>query len=376
MSDRHNIFGEPRRGHPASPPGRPRIPFVEVKNEGDDGPPRPPRPRKRRGIHLAWLFAADVLLGALILLLFYLTTYVFVPEVQGVELTPPPGYSTATPAPPASSAVSSPTASIPVSATPTASVNPGAWGAKFADKFTNGTPIQTENSYKGKNINVKIDKVQTDGVTYFVADIYVADLKYFKTAFGVNPDTMGKTEFVDQESARLNGIVAINGDYPLDNKGLIIRNGKLFPPENRSIHDSLVMYSDGTMKTFSPTEFDIDTIKSQAPYQVWSFGPMLLKDGQPMTTFNSTVKTANPRTAIGYFEPGHYCFVVVDGRQPGYSTGYTMTQLSQLFSSLGCKAAYNLDGGGSSQIAFNGTRINKPCSDFRKVSDMLYITDQ
>ncbi len=40
-----------------------------------------------------------------------------------------------------------------------------------------------------------------------------------------------------------------------------------------------------------------------------------------MTEFNSTLGKANPRTAVGNYEPGHYCFLVVDGRQPGYSDG-------------------------------------------------------
>ena len=59
------------------------------------------------------------------------------------------------------------------------------------------------------------------------------------------------------------------------------------------------------------------------------------------------VQGLNPRSAVGYYEPGHYCFVVIDGRQPGYSKGATLMQLAQLFESLGCKEAYNLDGGKS-----------------------------
>jgi exopolysaccharide biosynthesis protein len=126
---------------------------------------------------------------------------------------------------------------------------------------------------------------------------------------------------------------------------MVVRNGKLYR-ETESSADVLVMNYDGTMQTFSPDEFDMEKIKSEGAYQVWTFGPMLLKDGQPMTKFNSTVTGLNPRTAVGYFEPGHYCFVVVGGRQEGYSEGYTMVQLSQLMYDLGCTTAYNLDGAG------------------------------
>jgi exopolysaccharide biosynthesis protein len=67
--------------------------------------------------------------------------------------------------------------------------------------------------------------------------------------------------------------------------------------------------------------------------------------------------------------------VVVEGKLPGESVGFSLNQLSQLFFSLGCKSAFDLDGGGSSQMAFLGNLVNKPSSDYRKVPDMIYITD-
>lgn len=102
---------------------------------------------------------------------------------------------------------------------------------------------------------------------------------------------------------------------------------------------------------------------------------MLLKDGQPMTSFNSDVNVANPRGAIGYYEPGHYCFVLVDGRQPGYSNGMTTRQLSQLFYDLGCKVAYNLDGGQSAVVTFMDSVANKPYKGGREISDIIYVAD-
>ena len=58
---------------------------------------------------------------------------------------------------------------------------------------------------------------------------------------------------------------------------------------------------------------------------VWSFGPMLLDgEGRSMHEFDTTVAAANPRTSIGYYEPGHYCFVAADGRGCEGSSGCTM----------------------------------------------------
>jgi exopolysaccharide biosynthesis protein len=95
-----------------------------------------------------------------------------------------------------------------------------------------------------------------------------------------------------------------------------------------------------------------------------------------MEEFNSSVNPSNPRTAVGYYEPGHYCFVVVDGRQPGYSDGYSTKELSELMFSLGCTVAYNMDGGKSSEMAFNGAFYNKPYHGGRGTSDILYIADE
>lgn len=98
-------------------------------------------------------------------------------------------------------------------------------------------------------------------------------------------------------------------------------------------------------------------------------------DGRAKTDFVTTVAEANPRTAIGYYDPGHYCFVAVNGRGMEGSSGMTMSELAALFESLGCAAAYNLDGGQSSVMAWdNGSvTVNSPANGGRPVSDIIYI---
>lgn len=260
-------------------------------------------------------------------------------------------------------------------ATPKATVDPNNWRAKFADKFSqDGKVYQDDHSYKSANINVNITKNTENGVVYFVTDIYIADIKYFKTAFGGKADVMGGTDYVYKSLKKDNGIIGINADYSTRNPGLIIHNGTEYKKWKKSGNDELVMYSDGTMKDFK-AGFKWDEIRAQKPYQAWGFGPILLDDkGQAIENIDWRF---GPRTAIGYYEPGHYCFVVVDGRQKGYSDpGYTLTQTAQLMNKLGCKLAFNLDGGGSSQLAFLGKEYNKPCpKTYRKDSDLIYITD-
>ena len=104
---------------------------------------------------------------------------------------------------------------------------------------------------------------------------------------------------------------------------------------------------------------------AQGAWQAWTFGPALLDgSGNVPESFHSTeyLNKVNPRAAIGYVAPGHYKFVVVDGRQDGYSAGVTMSQLAQLMKEEGCLTAYNLDGGKSAVMYYNGTAVSKPIS--------------
>lgn len=336
------------------------------------------RPQKRR-TPLAFLIVIDVILAALLLGIFYVTNYEMHEQTSPIESLPAPSWLASKPpetAPAITSASPDITERTP-GQTPGATVDPNDWRAKFADKFTDGAVEQDENGYKSANINISIQKVQKDNITYFVADIYVGELKYFKTAFPKKADVMGEREFTDTVAKEVGAILAINGDHCVDNPGPVVRNGQLYRNQKSSL-DVLLMNYDGSMQTLSPEEFDIEKVKTEGAYQVWAFGPMLLKDGQPMTDFNmpDTIGGANPRTAVGYYEPGHYCFVLVDGRQPGYSEGMTLKDLSQLMADLGCTAAYNMDGGRSAEMAYLGELKSHPMDGRRSTTDILYIGEE
>ncbi len=248
----------------------------------------------------------------------------------------------------------------------------GTWRAKFAGKFTDGPVEQTATTYRSSNINIAINKVSANGTTYFVADIYLSDISYFKTAFAKGIYGHGLSDEALDIANENNAILGISGDYyGIRDVGVVIRNGQLY--REGSLDDVLVMNNDGSMQTFTREQFDIEQVKANGAWQAWSFGPMLLDGGQPMSSFNSRLNPQNPRAAIGCFEPGHYCFVVVDGRQPGYSDGMTLTELSRIFDDLGCTTAYNLDGGKSALMTFQGKIVNQPYQGGRKVSDIVYI---
>lgn len=252
---------------------------------------------------------------------------------------------------------------------------------KYADHFTD-TVVSTDTSYSSPGISVSVDKYTTgsgnDTVTYYVADIYVADITSIQSGFADNTYGVGYTDTVLNMDESLGAILAMNGDYYGNGgNGIVIRNGEVYRTST-SDSDVCVLYYDGTMKTFSADEFDVDQAIADGAWQAWCFGPELLDEaGNSMTDFTADghVSQINPRSAIGYYEPGHYCMVVVDGRQNGYSKGMTLSSLSSLFEELGCTAAYNMDGGKSSQMTFNDGVVNQPSDGGREVSDSILIKE-
>lgn len=258
--------------------------------------------------------------------------------------------------------------------TPRPKAPTGAFAARFPGKFTTGAIEKTATSYRSPRINISVQKFANGSLAYSVADVYVSSLKYFRTAFATGSYGLGLTDSVLDIANRSRAVLGMSGDYyGIRDKGIVIRNGVLY--RDVPYQDVLILNNDGSMQTFAAETFDINAVLQRGAWQGWSFGPMLLSNGKPMTTFNSKVTLANPRGAVGYYEPGHYVFVLVDGRQPGYSDGMTMAELSQLFYRLGCKVAYNLDGGESAVMTFQGAVFNQPYQDGRNISDILCIVD-
>jgi len=257
----------------------------------------------------------------------------------------------------------------------------GNLGSKFSEYFTD-TVVSDEDSYSSSNILITVETYTkgsgNDVVTYYVADIYLADIECLQSGFAEDTYGIGYTETVLSMDESLGAILAMNGDYYGNGgNGVVIRNGKVYRKSSNS-SDVCVLYYDGTMKTYSADEFDLDQAVSDGAWQAWCFGPELLDEtGGSMTDFTADghVAETNPRSALGYYEPGHYCMVVVDGRQSGYSSGLTLSELSELFKELGCTSAYNMDGGKSSEMTFDDSLVNQPCGGGREVSDCIMIKE-
>ena len=276
---------------------------------------------------------------------------------------------------------------------PTATPEPtpdGLLGGRY-DGFIDGEPQKTELSYKSERLSIEIKRYDSSPLTrhlvYFVCDIHMQDIDALRTAswdgnFGIRGEKLWAP--VKRMAGDANALLAINGDYYSyhPHTGLVIRNGERYAPDPWKPwkgHQILFLYRDGTVALFESDTFDPDATDLSNVWQAWEFGPSLLDEsGAARTSFHKAyrdIDRANPRTVFGYYEPGHYCFVVIDGRKSGYSNGLTLSEEAQLMESLGCAVAFNLDGGQTTQLYWNETICNVPYDGGRSTSDIIYIID-
>lgn len=248
--------------------------------------------------------------------------------------------------------------------------------------------VVTNNGFTSNNAAMTIEKV-TDGtgestLSYFTATLKLTDATALKSAFADNKFGENIVEKPSVIAAGKDAIFAVNGDYyGFRDTGIVIRNGVSF--RDKGAREGLAFYRDGTVEVYDETATDVATLLAAGVWNTLSFGPSLLENGgvkagidaiEVDTNFgNHSIQGLQPRTAIGVIAPNHLVFVVVDGRSAGYSTGVTMTELAQIMLDLGAVTAYNLDGGGSSTMYFNGSLVNNPLgkNQERGTSDILYV---
>ncbi len=294
-------------------------------------------------------------------------------------LTPSPTpIPTPTPTP-TPSPTPTPTPTPTPSPTPTP---PGLIGGKYPVFSYEGEPYQDEYSFISDTVSISMS-VHTDNpygkrkLVYFVADIYIQDLSSFRTK-SAKGWTVRKTGKISNISKSANAILAVNGDYYIhSSKSLVVRNGVVYSKRLNSGRDICFLYKDGSVHVCRSSEYDPDMDFSNV-WQAWQFGPYLIEeDGSPRTKFPGYgITPLNPRTAFGYYEPGHYCFIVADGRRSKYSEGLTLSSLAKLMVDLGCTQAYNFDGGNSAQLFWNGRIYNDPSgSSLRPIPDIIYIVE-
>jgi len=241
--------------------------------------------------------------------------------------------------------------------------------------------VLTARTYKDENVSIVITEHRVENTTVYAAEVKLSSPTYLKTAFA--DDIFGKNQkdVTSAIAADHGAIFAVNGDFcGYRPDGYVIRNGILYRRVTREdLYEDLVIYADGSFAAVREEQIRAETLLEEGAVHVFSFGPTLVKDGEIAVSTTEEVarsKKENPRTAIGILGPLHYLIVVSDGRTEE-SIGLSLYELAGFLKEQGCTLAYNLDGGGSSTMVFNGEIVNYPTNGNkageRRVSDIVYI---
>lgn len=240
----------------------------------------------------------------------------------------------------------------------------------------------TDTSYSDGNISVTLTEKTVANTQVYVAEVTTTSSDYLKTALAQNTYGTNVTAKTSETAAANNAILAVNGDYyGANSTGYVIKNGVIYRDTVRDDYENgdLAIFSDGHFEIIYENEVTAQELLDKGIVNLLAFGPSLVENGEITVSTSSEVgqsMSSNPRSAIGIIDENHYIIVVSDGRT-SESAGLSLYELAEVMQSYGVKTAYNLDGGGSSTLYFNGQVINKPTTNGtiseRSVSDIVYF---
>ena len=243
---------------------------------------------------------------------------------------------------------------------------------------------EPDHSYIDDHIAIRIARYEESDpvrLLYFIADVQITSPE--SLVCGLSGDRWNGVNEKTSDMARRHGaLLAINADdYRTHGAGIIIRNGTIYRSKGSTRH-MLTIDGNGDfgVSPHQRTESSYDLARrmlADGIVHVLEFGPILVENGEK-TVLKDAFKLVplsperrEPRTAIAQLGPLHYALVVAEGRTPR-SVGMSVPRMQRIFLDLGVQTAFNLDGGGSTTLYFNGEVLNRTASNIeRQVSDCI-----
>ena len=254
-----------------------------------------------------------------------------------------------------------------------------------SDLFAPGsTPVAenfTEAGYRDETIIVEMDKQRMFDSDVYIAYVKIATPSQLRTAIAGKKMGASSTNHTSTISKNYNGIVAINGDYYTKTKaGYIVRMGQTYREKTSKNMDLLLIDEMGDfhilLKGHDEQKEALAAFKSEHEIvNGFFFGPGLVVDGKKREIpkdYQFDPHQKNPRAGIAQLGALTYALVVVNGRTDA-SAGVTMDEFADVMLELGAQQAYNLDGGNSATLAFNGEVFNDKPQAERSVTDIIYF---
>jgi len=226
-----------------------------------------------------------------------------------------------------------------------------------------GTPSATINSNKLK--------AQLYYKSYDHFQGYLVKIK-IKSSNAVNMvlsgDELGEAMTTLKASKTYGAAVAVNAGgfadagskrYPL---GTTIINGKYVDGFQPSKNNLFFAGFNDQNELIGGVFKDKEKLDKLKPRFGASFVPVLLKDGKKQTIpakWKTSPKRA-PRVVLGNFKDDQILLFVTDGYNTDGSAGATLAEIQDILIPYDIQSAYNMDGGGSASLVFNGKLINSP----------------
>ena len=253
----------------------------------------------------------------------------------------------------------------------------------FSAGMTPNPALFTEAGYEDASIRVQMETREEDGVIWRIAWVEIASPTQLRTAIAGKKVTANSTALVKSMADKNNAVVALNGDYYSNDPNKTTfeyRMGEKVRAKTNQKKDMLLIDENGDFHIVlaaakKDQQAELDAVsKEHTIVNAFTFGPALVKDGETLKTSKDYAYNPNgkePRAAIGQLDHLSYVMVIAEGR--GESQGVTHQALADFMGSLGCRDAFNLDGGGSATMIFNGNYYNTLGGSPRSMSDIIYF---
>lgn len=240
----------------------------------------------------------------------------------------------------------------------------------------------TENGYEDDSIVVRLETLTQDGVVWRVARVDITHPSQLRTATA-GPLTSRRTALISSMARSQNAVIAINADYfaeKPEKKSYEYRMGEKVRAKYNRSKDLMITDENGDFHLFVKSSKDEVKAFLDAGHSIvnaFTFGPALVKDGELLTLdgkYGYNPHGDEPRMAIGQVAPLSYVLVLAEGRS-AQSKGVTHEELANFMFDQGCMQAFNLDGGNSATMVFNGGyyQSNRSVSNERSQSDYIYF---
>lgn len=233
--------------------------------------------------------------------------------------------------------------------------------------------------YETDEMKIQLEHIvkEEPNLNMWIATIKVSDSSQIKSAFAggeFSQDVKKRTSVIAKDN---DAVLAIDGAaVGFNTNGRVIRDGVIYRDSDLDCAP-LIIKENGDLEVFEYGEKTAEEILDLGGIQTYDFGPTLIKDNEIIDNYGEWYRTTkDPHTVIGQKGPLEYVVLVADGRSKK-SDGISLYDAAVKLQNRGCYIGYNLDGGGSTTLYFNGEVLNNP-SDItgeRRISDILYFTN-